>query len=385
MIDQLLDISKSFRGLLHERVKGLPSGCRGALISVDPFWIEAYKYNVAMRWPEGPYWATSDPRWSVFGEYSFDLNYRPKGWAEHCKLVGLSETSPVFFIVIPRDPEDLKHASDLPREVEGYSIIYKYYPRCEGLSWLSDKVSRPLANFFDRFRSVSELSIGRSKPDTAGTLGGILRSPVTNRLYIVSCAHVLGPDMTEVFRPGPYRGKNPTRVAHVRFSQLAEPTPQDTPCHPDFIQNPGRLDVAVAEVFVEPSQFLNLVAATRAKHVRDFKHMRLHDEVYFVGKESGLVQAQIEHLVVWDEVEIDGERRCFKDVFTLTFPDPWYLNEEISKRGDSGAWVLSRVGNSVAWDGVLFAGKGHKAYACFAQYILDESRQTFPDGLALFP
>src|SRR5207248_1477617 len=105
--------------------------------------------------------------------------------------------------------------------------------------------------------------------------------------------------------------------------------------------------------------------------VTSFNGMKSGDHVVFFGKTSGRVDCEIGSLCIFHEIDIEKQPRCFGDIFTLTWPKPWYFNTALAKPGDSGAWILrSRVG-FVSWDGMVFACDGATAYACFADNIMN--------------
>ncbi|MEM1366627.1 MAG: hypothetical protein AAGG02_01170 [Cyanobacteria bacterium P01_H01_bin.15] len=252
---------------------------------------------------------------------------------------------------------------------------------------LNDSVKAYISNTPNQTKA--SLSVGKAFPDTAGTLGGFLQCPQTRKIYLISCAHVLGMEAgTKVFNPGPYEGKKTKKIGNVRLSIL--PNLDGETCNPrKYSQyNPYSdygLDVAVAELNADDYSLRTSHPSNSVEHVRMISSMSLHDKVLFHGKVSGKTEAKIRYLCLWDEILIDDEPYCFRDIFVLSSRQPQYLNTALCSPGDSGSWVISDFEDLLSWDGMLFAGDGSHAYCCFAEYILEACKTSdyFRYGLSL--
>jgi hypothetical protein len=409
MINQLIALSREIGGFLYDRLSRNQSLIRGAMIGVDQYWLEAYKASLMNRLPfplvdsERPYQSQL-----LYNQFVVDFGYRPGRWNEHCVAMGYQEDAePIYFLVILREPEDVS-TLDLPNQFERYPIVYEYWNPCVALSSTKDLFAQALklkdlteSYIHKMLDSQSDyLSIGRKAPDTAGTLGGLLRCPYSKKLYMVSCAHVLGEELgTTVYSPGPYENRQSRSLGEVKFVQLSNADASD--CNPNRFRNINNnnqfdsfeksLDLAVAEVQNNHDALRRLQQVNQqvnvARHIRKIDSMSLHDEVFFYGKESHKVEAKIRFLGIWDEILINNKPVCFREIFILTSRPRAYLNTAICSPGDSGAWIISECGGISNWDGMLFAGDGSHAYCCFAEYIQKACRNSgvFPNGLALVP
>ena len=118
-------------------------------------------------------------------------------------------------------------------------------------------------------------------------------------------------------------------------------------------------------------------------HMRPIASMSPGDAVKFAGKTSGKKDAEIGALCLWHEISVDNKPHCFSDLFEITKPKPFYLNSDLAKPGDSGAWIISLVNHVASWDGMLIGGDGAQAYCCFAENLLAEGRNCFRNDLSL--
>jgi len=138
-----------------------------------------------------------------------------------------------------------------------------------------------------------------------------------------------------------------------------------------------RLDVAVAELTRDTAAIVSDVRSTvQVDGVRPVANIAPSNQVFFYGKESGAVEAEVQHATIWDTVEIHGVPHCFGELFTLTPPKPYYLNQDLCRDGDSGSWIVADEEGTQWWYGMLIAGDGVEAYGCFAEYIVDACRAS---------
>ena len=111
--------------------------------------------------------------------------------------------------------------------------------------------------------------------------------------------------------------------------------------------------------------------------------MQQGDQVTLVGQKSGKVDAEIDSLTIFHEIDIDKKPRCFGDIYSLCPPKPWYVNTKLVRHGDSGSWIVRKTLSMVGWDGVLVAADGAFAYACFAEDAFDSATQAVTSSLSI--
>jgi hypothetical protein len=257
----------------------------------------------------------------------------------------------------------------MPRSFEGFPIIYESRPPAIGLA-----VSTVVA---------ATDNVGRKNPAVAGTAGGFLQDANSSTTYILSCAHVLGGVGDSVIQPGGAKGSSVT-VGNVVRSVLPPPNPPSTSCSSRSFSAANNLDIAVAETCqnIQPDPIVKGIG--RPTFVTPVLRMQQGDQVSLVGQKSGKVDAEIDSLTIFHEIDIDNQPRCFGNIFSLSPPRPWYVNTKLVKSGDSGSWILRRTNSMVGWDGVLVAGDGAHAYACFAEDAFDDVVQNISQNVTLF-
>ncbi len=379
---------------------------QGALLEVDRYWYRSWVREMAWRYGPGPWWwqIEDDDRfleWIKEHEAArLDFDYRPKDWNDHCKSMGYGEDASPFVIRVilhqpSREQPVLKGSkelplAELPRRFSDHPVVYEQRPRATGTARFMDVLNRT-AEYFglrDRPNGQAAPSIGRAEPNTAGTLGGYLRCPVTGRSYLVSCAHVLGLPMTKVYHPGPFEGHGSTEVGEVRFAEIPIVNSMNTSCNGVATADAGRLDVAVAEI--HPPHTSNPIEPVSIAHrLRQVRNINTYQQVFFDGKVSGRVQAQINAVTIWMPIDLEDYgvgrgQHCFGNIFQLAPQDE--RHGHVAQSGDSGAWILDRYGDLNCWNGILIAKQGRYGYGCYAEYVLDacKASREFPGGLALF-
>ncbi len=396
MMDQLLQRAAELRPGLQDLLASYISSniVQGAVLEVDRYWFDSY-----LLWLYGPFapppfldlefWIARN---NLYDPIEWDFNFRPSQWDSHASVMGYPEGSgPLIIRVILNASSEhtvginVDTGNSFPQAFNGYPLIYETRPPLEALS------------LFEVFHQVYEgmhfhpgsdsdglhgLSVGRANPaPTAGTLGGFLRSPRTDKRYLVSCAHVLGGNGTHVYTPGPYEDRGMNEVGIVRVSEIPSLEQLGQPCNMQAIPNAGRLDVAVAEI-LPGAQLADLPKVSAIRFVRN---MISYQRVSFVGKVSGHVSAYIGGCTIWYQIKFPDGSRCFGELFEIIAPNG--ARRPLARGGDSGAWIEDNPASSPCWNGMLIAALpgGDRAYCCFAQYILEACKNVFPDGLALIP
>jgi hypothetical protein len=200
---------------------------RGAILQFDEQWYQEY---LMWRWRDHPWYARAvfDVEYARLRHRFLDrdaidhiLSYRPPGWDEHCKRMGYRQgSSPIVIRIILRHPAiDSKALGELPNHFEQYPIVYEFRPKCQALSIsLVDGLLQRLG--LGPVTDGTALRVGRANPNTAGTMGGVLRGTRTGDYYLVSCAHVLGGIGTPTFTPGPTKVVNLVKSASSSFLRM---------------------------------------------------------------------------------------------------------------------------------------------------------------------
>jgi hypothetical protein len=157
------------------------------------------------------------------------------------------------------------------------------------------------------------------------------------------------------------------------WGEIADEIPPGSSCSIVATPTAKRLDVAVAALSRDLASEIES-RALRPDHIQAIASMVPQQKVQFFGKVSGLIRAEVAHLTLWDTIEIDGTPHCFSELFSLRPRRPYYVNTDLCREGDSGAWVVEDSEELLSWYGMLVAGDGSEAYACFSEYIVDACR-----------
>jgi hypothetical protein len=317
------------------------------------------------------------------------MSFRPPGWGQHCRAIGYlshPDPEPVIIRVILKRGAPLG-TTDLPRNYRSYFIVYEVRDPNRALVsiGLPDRLKEALSIVTER-RTERAPSTGRAVPNTAGTLGGVLGGVDPRKSYLLTCAQVLGPPGTTVYHPGPYEGRHSEPIASVKHWKVPLVRNADDPCSEEATPDALRLDLAVAELSVGSDVLAQMGFVTTAKAVGAIEAIRKHDRVSFTGKTRGRINAKIGALTLWDEVEFADGVRCFGRIFEIKSPTRQYVREDLAQPGDSGSWLVFEHDDLVTWYGMVMACDGGQAYACFAEYILDECNGSgaFSGGLRFF-
>ncbi len=424
MFDHLLRIADEIRGGLQKTlVTGIQQSLiQGALLEVDSYWYRSAVLKQSGYWGAIPLLYLTDDfnplRWaqfmSTFGNFDLDWLYRPPYWQEHCESIGycseeLQSPAPIVIRVLLRYPKDAQRRNasrppsfeppyysseargetfaqvrelHLPRSYDRYPIVYELRPAAVATSAFTRLFEHILPWVGKTAQPPSVVSVGRRNPNTSGTAGGRLLDPRTGKSYVLSCAHVMGPNQTTVFS----RDIGGKHIGDVRFSSISPLNVSNTVCDVDNAPYAGRLDIAVAELLDS-----SYVPTPGLHGVKSISRLQKFQNVTFTGKISGRVEARMNALSIWNELETpdfgagDPGWRCFGGIFELMSRKGDV--SQIAEEGDSGAWITDEFGGQKSWVGVLIGKQGTRAYGCFAQHILNAIKQDqeFPDGLILPP
>jgi hypothetical protein len=362
---------------------------RGAILEFDSYWMETSSWE----WVRSPwgYYPIFDREHARLRHRLLDhedieqkLGWRPPRWDDYCKKIGYpAGSSPIVIRLILREPAARSSGrQEFPNQFDGYPIVYEYRPRCRAIS------TGIFSDFFGRLRrgpdnTHAPISIGRANPNTAGTLGGLLRGVQTGGHYLVSCAHVLGGVGATTFTPGPYEGHHSRQIAVVEYSEIPPLKKPSQRCNPRSSAHATHLDAAVAKIDGGMDDLRALGEIPTIARLRLIDEMQQNDDVWFVGKVSRRVDAQLEGVVMWFEIEYEDGPRCFGGGFSLKPKAPRYVYQRIAKPGDSGSWVVAQQGDSICWAGMLIGADDSHAYGCFAETILSACKAQIPGGLML--
>jgi hypothetical protein len=380
MLDDLLrlvdQIGQQFQFLLMSHIGD--EDVRGAILDVDEYWINAAKSDLSKN-----FGVFDSRQLRMYHGAKIDTSYRPADWQSHCEAMGYQSESEPFIIRVIVTKPDVIHPG-LPRQFQTLPIRYEPRQECRALVEFGS-VLRLIRNVAGASRNLRAVSVGRSDPNTAGTMGGVPKCVDTSGLYIVSCAHVLGDFVnTEVQSPGPYEGRHSRQIGRVVCAQLPPRKLAFQRCNIDAAPNAARLDCAIAALDSTGTEWLNSLGLQPVHHTRRAAQMDRSDPVFFVGKESGRVDATLGGVTIWDTIQFADGPRCFSRIFEMRYPRHEYVNSPLAKPGDSGAWVFSEIDNLLSWDGMLIAGDEKSAYGCFSEAILNENRGILmPNGVEL--
>jgi hypothetical protein len=404
MMNELIRIGDEITASLRDILSPYGRLIRGVLLDVDDYWefselARGFRHHFTYESVMGGHWSYYRKLFQVQSLHEHhrpEMQFRPYWWEEHCQAMGYpSKASPVIVRVILKE-ESRREVTELPRSFLDYPIVYEFRGANRGLSMnelyqrLSDVVGRRSEQ---RMRRAP--SIGRATPNTAGTLGGLLTGSDPTKIYLVTCAHVLGPPGTDVYQPGPYEGKRSQSIANVKHWSIPNPGMFGDPCSGPTNPDAGRLDLAVAESAIGAEMLRGMGNLASVNSVRPITAMRKNDRVIFTGKTSGRKVAKVGALTLWDQIEFTGlsdpgdptrkELRCFSRIFEIRSPTRQYVREDLADPGDSGSWVVFPVGDLVLWCGMVISCDGGQAYACFADYVLEECNRcgVFPGGLRI--
>jgi hypothetical protein len=373
------DVAGFIEGYLSETLT--EERVRGVHVGIDRFWFECWLAEWAQRNSPCQWLGTRvDVRWlrTFRNVFNVDFDFRPPNWNRHCKTRGYPEGgNPIYIKFILREP--LTETKEfLRRDWQGYPILYEYRPVCRALSIISTLLGKG--------QLTAGSSIGLSSPSPAGTAGGFLRDTAASKDYLVSCAHVMRKVGDDVYYPSPNEWGLPTKIGEVRLSLLPGAKGPNMKCNRVAAPSAPTLDLAVAELDSSLSLNPEIPKVGPVDHVNSISNISQGDYVVFVGKTSGLVEAELGSLCIWHEIEIDNQPYCFSDLFEMTHRRPFYLNTNLAEGGDSGAWVVNITNNIVGWDGMLIGGDGAQAYGCFSENIMDGWDNNFPgQQLTLIP
>jgi len=342
----------------------------GLRLSFDPLWIA-----VVRRWA-GPYFGYPSAWWDIFdGIRPFDWFERISkqhewafdGWRRLRKSQGQSTGAmPIQFRIYYRSDEARRGSGEIPPTFLQFQVVADVRPPAIAIAISLNPRDQ----------------VGQQSPATNGTLGGFLRDPNTGSDYAITCSHVCGTKGNSLYHPGPAKTKHHSVIGTVIHSVLPGLN-SGARCGYAVWPSPNTLDLSASAVATAVSVSNHFPVLGKPVLISPINSIMKADPVMIYGERSGRIDAEIAMYSIYDEIDVGGTR-CFSDIFTLTYPRPYYLNADIIKAGDSGGWVLADRQGITAWDGMVFASDGATAYACYAENIINELRTVCP-GVILPP
>ena len=243
-------------------------------------------------------------------------------------------------------------------------------------------------DFFENYRIVKRRSRGatlhyaegggrffpQSYPHKAswGTLGGFLEVWDNQMLYAVTAAHVADDGLafgTPASLIGDSWGLRPMRNILGRMSAFpvwergvisqasqADKIPNWS-CHTHAANTTVGLDVALAKWQNNKSAKRKKVDAVSRAQLSQVIPIR------FKGASSGLQEVYISSYSIWHSYK-DKKRNCtvcLSDCFEIRLPFSPFVREDVSRSGDSGAWVIADGIERPQWIGLLVGGDGARS------------------------
>jgi hypothetical protein len=336
---------------LDETTNRLGTNVQGVSIAYDGYWLAFVLSDVARRWsPDYCYHSRSlHIHWSDYEDWFRNAlkGYRPPDWDDYCETRGYRKGSePIIIKVLLR--KSLTDNIELPGSWENNPIVYVPEPPCIA--------------FAQTLNNGDEL--GQSGPDTLGTLGGILQH-ANGTYYLTTAAHVL-PSKRDVAAPSPAKAKHPPKVATYIDGELPAPA---TKCNSRSAPNAVSVDIALCEIdsaVVSLGSPLNN-GLSRWSTIAD---MTPGDPVAFCGARTPNGQAMIADATLWRDVDVNGQMRCYGDIFAIEPRQKVYINTNLAQPGDSGAWIVYDGNDPLrAFDGTLIGGAGSRVYCSYAENV----------------
>jgi hypothetical protein len=223
-----------------------------------------------------------------------------------------------------------------------------------------------------------------------GTLGGFLET-LNSRLYATSAAHVVNGNRFVVGTPA-FRGaqshtirsalqktailgKLSSRWMREEGSQFDVSPPVIVSRYQCSVSSnptlPG-LDVALAEWPTESTRIRTPVEIGAPGQISQVLPSS------FLGAASGLQRVYVSSLSIWHSYELpdSDQTACVSDVLQIKLRDRPYARSNVSRGGDSGAWIIAEGVNGPVWLGLLVGGDGDRAAVVPASRIVSHFEGT---------
>ncbi len=354
-----------FLGGLYEMDKN--DSIKGVSLAYDWYWLEAAAWRLFVR-PGipffGPYIARSLLHPDEYDKYFSELlsGYRPPDWDRHCLRQGYPKGArPIVIKCLLGGSGDEFLKQEPPNDYEGIPVRYEFRNECRA------------------YRTVqSGDSIGKLSPATQGTAGGFLLDQSSKDVMLVSCAHVLG-STGDVYTPSILDSSSPSSIGYVVKASSLTPRAANQKCNNRGLPNAPAVDLALAAMYSgfpeDPRGGVDRMVPT--------VEMTQGDRVIFHGSRSKHAEARIAEVNLWREISVNDKPHCFGDLFVIEPRQRVYVNLDLAKPGDSGAWIMGENEQGArSWYGMLIAGEGARVYCSFAENIMDECDRMLGHGVA---
>jgi hypothetical protein len=353
---------------LDDVTEHLYGNAQGVCLTYDRYWRTLAHEEYRRHWPP-EFWMRWTHRthrlaWPHYDDWFRDTlrNYRPPDWDGYCASRGYPRgAAPIIIKILLRTP--LREKTDLPNQWEGYPLRYIPEPPCRA---------------FTHTLTAGD-DLGQAAPDTLGTLGGILQD-TNGTYYLTTAAHVL-PGKSDVFLPSPMNAAQPTRIATYADGDLPSPASK---CNNRSAPNAVSVDIALCTLDTSaamPGAPVNGGLA-RWSTIAD---MTPGDPIRFAGARTNGT-AQIADATLWRDIDVDGQSRCYGDIFVIEPRHTVYLNTRLAKPGDSGAWIIYDGNDPLrAFDGTLIGGSGARVYCSYAENVKAWCDRQFGTNTIILP
>lgn len=220
-------------------------------------------------------------------------------------------------------------------------------------------------------------------PPTWGTLGGFLQA-IDGSLYGVTAAHVAhreGGYATPAFSGAAIFGlqsrfqqfslRLPLAQWRSQFGLVCRADPPKIvgrwQCSSTSLQATDGLDVALIHFPGVSADWMQCIDVVGTGQVSQSLRAT------FVGATSGLTRARVSTLSIWYSYEMpnDWGSACVADCFQIALSPRPYFRTDVSRNGDSGAWLITKTTEGIGWVGVLLGGDGDRSGVVPAQRIID--------------
>ncbi|MEA3038496.1 MAG: hypothetical protein QOE79_1009 [Sphingomonadales bacterium] len=207
-------------------------------------------------------------------------------------------------------------------------------------------------------------------PARRGTTGGFLMDKFSGRTWSVTAAHVCG-DCTGYARAMPMPKAAPLIRQHAGslLSAVGIRRYRDEACPPFWSSWPEIVDIPRCTATQTPETKgldVALHHVTAREGLLEMEIVALADvspmlDLTFCGAASGLRHAAPTALSIWHSYEFAGTHRCIHDCVQIRLVDRPYIRTDLSRSGDSGAWLVARGRTGLNWVGLLTGGDGDRA------------------------
>lgn len=347
---------------------------QGAILTLDEWWLTAWRYKEAGRSEEWERWRRMHRRWGPI-PYPFidtdigtsapprifrrrpDLLWRPPGWDEFSHKAGHPEGGPPIRLIVCLLPPSSGKSLEIPE------IPHSRLP----VSFEVRPLARLSTNQRERVRPVvGGVSVGTGT-GVYGTLGGIVEDQEGQR-YGMTCAHIF-PSPTSVDQPARHDDAQATVIGTSTTSIALQRCPGIGPCNP-YLNNPHvtSVDTTLVKLDDDVTSDLQILSIGPLAGVVAKNSMTPGQEVAFEGRTSGHRIAEVGGLAVFYRLQVDGQAYCFRDLFEIRWRSIIHtLLWPVVRAGDSGAWVCAETDRGPGWCGQIIGEDRRVGYATFAE------------------